>query len=130
MTLGVGPWGMAAATPRTLRDKGSAGQNPYQLEHNDLMASIRGTRTLSLRGRLRGHEQPDGRHGADGNLFRKARDLGRRDPFSELHLAPDRYAMDARPPAVPGRPGQLSRGDSRHNPRMVTKKWKHPLTCR
>ena len=43
MTLGVGAWGTAAATPRTLRGKDFEGQNPYQLEHNDLMASIRGT---------------------------------------------------------------------------------------
>ena len=42
MTLGVGAWGMPAATPRTLRSKAFAGQNPYQQEHDDLMASIRG----------------------------------------------------------------------------------------
>ncbi len=51
--------------------------------------------SLSLRGRLRGHEQPDGRHGTDGDLFRKARHLGRRDPF--------RVAPRARP-LRPGRP--------------------------
>ena len=43
MTLGDGAWGLGAATPRTLRSKEFQGVNPYQREHDDLMASIRGT---------------------------------------------------------------------------------------
>ena len=50
MTLGEGPWGEgAAATPRTLRAKGLKGQNPYQREHDDLMASIRGAGPIAAR---------------------------------------------------------------------------------
>ncbi len=118
MTLGVGPWGMAAATPRTLRGKGFAGQNPYQLEHNDLMASIRGAGPYRFEGDYAATQQHDGRHGADGDLFRKARHLGRRDPF--------RVAPGARP-LRPGRPashaprcaGELSQRDAGRYARMV-----------
>ena len=38
---------------------------------------------------------------------------------SELHLAPDRYALDVRPPAVRYAPGELSHGHSRHDPGLV-----------
>ena len=81
MTLGVGPWGMAAATPRMPRGKEFEGQNPYQLEHNDLMASIRGS----------GPYRFDADYGATSSLTAvmgrmatysgKLVDLGRRNPF-------------------------------------------------
>ena len=99
MTLGVGPWGMATATPRTLRGKSFAGQNPYQLEHNDLMASIRG-----------GPYRFEGDYAATSSLTAV---MGRMATYSgklvtwedaihsQLHLAPNRYAMDASPPTAP-----------------------------
>ncbi len=104
MTLGVGPWGMAAATPRTLRGKAFEGQNPYQREHDDLMVSIRGA----------GQYRFEGDYGATSGLTavmgRMATYSGKMVTWddaahSELHLAPDRYAMDAHPPAVPDAEG-------------------------
>jgi len=104
MTLGVGPWGMAAATPRTLRGKSFQGQDPYQREHDDLMASIRGG----------GPYRFEGDYGATSSLTAV---MGRMATYSgkvvtwddaihgELHLAPDRYAFDAPPPAVPDAEG-------------------------
>ncbi len=104
MTLGEGAWGMAAATPRTLRGKNFAGQNPYQLEHNDLMASIRGV----------GSYRCEGDYAATSSMTAV---MGRMATYSgklvtwedaihsELHLAPDRYAMDAPPPTVPDAQG-------------------------
>ena len=105
MTLGEGPWGEgAAATPRTLRAKGLKGQNPYQREHDDLMASIRGA----------GPYRCEGDYGATAGLTAV---MGRMATYSgqlvtwddavhsELHLAPDRYAMDARPPTIPDAEG-------------------------
>ncbi len=38
---------------------------------------------------------------------------------SELHLAPDRYAMDARPPTIARCRRELSLGDTRHNTGLV-----------
>ena len=104
MTLGVGAWGIAAATPRTLRGKDFAGQNPYQREHDDLMASIRGA----------GPYRFEGDYAATSNMTaimgRMATYSGKLVTWddaihSELHLAPDRYAMDARPPALPDAKG-------------------------
>ncbi len=105
MTLGEGPWGEgAAATPRTLRAKGLKGQNAYQREHDDLMASIRGA----------GPYRFEGDYGATSGLTAV---MGRMATYSgklvtwdeaihsELHLAPDRYSMDGRPPAVPDAQG-------------------------
>ncbi len=104
MTLGVGPWGMAAATPRTLRGKAFEGQNPYQREHDDLMASIRGA----------GPYRFEGDYGATSGLTAV---MGRMATYSgklvtwddaihsELHLAPDRYAMDSHTPAAPDAEG-------------------------
>ncbi len=42
LTLGTGPWGYGKLTPRDLRDPKRRPINPYQREHDDLMASIRG----------------------------------------------------------------------------------------
>ncbi len=105
MKLGEGPWGEgAAATPRTLRAKGLKGQNAYQREHDDLMASIRGG----------GPYRCEGDYGATSGLTAV---MGRMATYSgkvvtwdeavhsELHLAPDRYALDAQPPTVPDAQG-------------------------
>ncbi len=104
MTLGVGAWGAATATPRTLRDKEFAGQNPYQIEHDDLQASIRGA----------GPYRCEGDYGATSGLTAV---MGRMATYSgklvtwedaihsELHLAPDRYSFDARPPVLPDAQG-------------------------
>ncbi|HPM83740.1 MAG TPA: Gfo/Idh/MocA family oxidoreductase [Candidatus Anammoximicrobium sp.] len=40
LTLGTGAWGFGALTPRDLRDRKRVAENPYQREHEDLMASI------------------------------------------------------------------------------------------
>jgi predicted dehydrogenase len=101
MTLGVGPWGAgASATPRTLRDKKMAAANPYQLEHEALMASILGI----------GPHVCEGEYGATSAMTavmgRMATYSGKLVTWEEatastLRLAPDRYAFDASPPTLP-----------------------------
>lgn len=101
LTLGVGAWGMGTTVnPRTLRQRGYRGDNPYQREHNDLAASIRGD----------GPHMFDGDHGATASMTSV---MGRMATYSgqvvtwddairsEVRLAPARYAMDADPPAHP-----------------------------
>lgn len=104
LTLGVGAWGMGTANPRTLRAKGYRGDNPYQREHNDLMASIRGDGPYTF----------DGDHGATSSMTAV---MGRMATYSgqmvtwdeavksELRLAPERYALDADPPVLPDAQG-------------------------
>ena len=100
MTLGVGPWGLGARiTPRMLRSKEFLEQNPYQREHEDLMASIRGD----------GPYRCEAEYGASSAMTAV---MGRMATYSgqlvtwdeatrsELRLAPDHYALDARPPTV------------------------------
>jgi len=100
LTLGVGPWGMGAATPRTLRAKGYRGDNPYQREHDDLAASICGAGPYVF----------DGDHGATSSMTavmgRMATYSGQIVTWEEatkspLRLAPARYALDADPPTLP-----------------------------
>ena len=105
LTLGTGAWGMGTLTPRELRAKGYPGDNPYQQEHDDLMASIRGTGPYLLRGRLRGHQQHDGRDGPHGHLLRPDGHLGRGDRSRSCGSAPARYALDADPPTLPDERG-------------------------
>jgi predicted dehydrogenase len=104
MTLGVGPWGLGTATPRSLRSKDFEGMNPYQREHDDLFASIRGD----------GPHRFEGDYGADSSMTAV---MGRMATYSgqvvtwaeaiksEHRLAPDRYAMDAQPPTLPDAQG-------------------------
>lgn len=104
LTLGVGAWGLGAATPRTLRAKGYRGDNPYQREHNDLVASIRGEGPYVF----------DGDHGATSSMTAV---MGRMATYSgqlitwdqavqsNLRLAPDRYDFDAQPPVLPDAQG-------------------------
>ena len=123
ITLGVGAWGAGAATPRTLRKKSSAGQNPYQVEHDALMASILGLGPLLLRRPLRRHQQHDGGDGADGHLFRQARHLGR---GRVLHVAacPRPLCLRRRPADVARRRGQLSLRHSRRDAGVASRlKW-------
>lgn len=100
LTLGVGAWGLGAANPRTFRAKGYRGDNPYQREHNDLVASIRGEGPYVF----------DGNHGATSTmtaiLGRMATYSGQLVTWDEavqsnLRLAPERYAFDAPPPVLP-----------------------------
>jgi myo-inositol 2-dehydrogenase / D-chiro-inositol 1-dehydrogenase len=104
MALGVGPWGSAAATPRTLRSKQFEGQNPYQLEHNDLMASILGTGPYRFEGDYAATSSMTAVMGRmatySGNLITWENAV-----HSELHLAPERYAFDAQPPVRPDERG-------------------------
>ena len=99
LTLGTGAWGLGTVTPRHLRSKDYKSINPYQREHDDLMASIRGA----------GPHLFEGEYGATSSMTavmgRMATYSGRVVTWeeatkSELRLAPDRYAMDAAPPTV------------------------------
>ena len=104
MTIGEGAWGLPAATPRTLRGKQFGGQNPYQREHDDLMASIRGS----------GPYRFEGDYGATSSMTAV---MGRMATYSgqlitweqaiqsEVALAPKRYALDAEPPTMPDAAG-------------------------
>jgi myo-inositol 2-dehydrogenase/D-chiro-inositol 1-dehydrogenase len=104
LTLGVGAWGLGEANPRTLRAKGYRGDNPYQREHNDLIASIRGDGPYVF----------DGDHGATSSMTAV---MGRMATYSgqlvaweqavqsNLRLAPDRYDFDAQPPVLPDAQG-------------------------
>jgi len=104
LTLGVGAWGMGVVNPRTLRQKSYRGDNPYQQEHNDLTASIRGT----------GPHVFDGDHGATASMTavmgRMATYSGQEVTWeeavrSQVRLAPQRYAWDADPPTLPDSQG-------------------------
>ncbi|MCR4414142.1 MAG: Gfo/Idh/MocA family oxidoreductase [Thermoguttaceae bacterium] len=106
MTLGSGPYGTGKAGYRTekqlLEDFG--GRNPYQQEHVDLQASIRGDGPYVF----------DGDHGADSSftavLGRMAVYSGRVVTWdeavrSELNLLPAKLALDADPPVLPDADG-------------------------
>ena len=100
LTLGTGPYGFGATTASMLRGKEFQNQNPYQREHDDLMASVLGT----------GPYQFAGDYGATSSMTAV---LGRMATYSgqvvtwddavksTLRLAPERYALDARPPTLP-----------------------------
>jgi predicted dehydrogenase len=116
LTLGVGSWGLGELTPRSLKEKGYAGDNPYQQEHDDLFASVRG-----------GPYRFDGDYAASSGLTavmgRMATYSGRivtwdEAAASELRLAPDRYAFDATPPTLPD-----ARGNYPAAMPGVTKAW-------
>jgi predicted dehydrogenase len=104
MTIGRGPWGLGEANPRTLRSKDYRGDNPYQREQDDLVASILG----------RGPHVFEGDYGAASTMTAV---LGRMATYSgqmvtwedatasTVRLAPDRYALDAVPPAHPDADG-------------------------
>jgi hypothetical protein len=104
LTLGTGAWGLGKITPRELRSKGYPSVNPYQKEHDDLAASVRGE----------GPHVFEGDYGADASmtavLGRMATYSGRVVTWeeavrSEVRLAPARYAFDAEPPSMPGPDG-------------------------
>ena len=100
LTLGTGPWGLGALTPRDLRAKSFRGVNPYQQEHDDLMASIRGT------GPYRFEADYAAISSMTAVLGRMATYSGQvvtweQATRSELRLAPKHYALDAEPPTLP-----------------------------
>jgi predicted dehydrogenase len=99
ITIGVGAWGMGSFTPRALRAKDYRGDNPYQQEHNDLFASVRGA----------GPYRFEGDYAATSSmtavLGRMATYSGQQITWeeavkSDLALAPERYALDATPPVL------------------------------
>jgi predicted dehydrogenase len=100
MTIGLGAWGMGPSTgPRQLRAKGFHGSNPYQREHDDLFASVRGT----------GPHRFEGDYAATSSmtavLGRMATYSGQMITWDEairstVVLAPERYALDAVPPTT------------------------------
>jgi predicted dehydrogenase len=104
LTLGTGPWGLGVITPRSLKAKGYRGDNPYQQEHEDLLASILGT----------GPHRFEGDYAATSSMTAV---LGRMATYSgqivsweeavksELHLAPKTYSFDAAPPTAPDAEG-------------------------
>ncbi len=104
LTIGTGAWGMGASTPRELRAKNFRGDNPYQREHDDLFASVRGS----------GPYRFEGDYAAASSmtavLGRVATYSGQMVTWEEtvkstLALAPQRYALDAAPPTVPNAMG-------------------------
>jgi len=104
LTLGSGPWGLGTLTPRSLRARGYQGDNPYQQEHHNLMASILGT----------GAHRLDGEYAATSSMTAV---MGRMATYSgkvltwdeatgsDVRLAPSTYAFDAQPPAQPNPDG-------------------------
>ncbi len=107
LTLGTGAWGMGAATPRSLRAKNYRGDNPYQREHDDLVESIRGD----------GPHRFEGDYGATSSMTavmgRMATYSGQVVTWEEavrstLALAPERYALDAKPPTWPDGQGNYA----------------------
>jgi predicted dehydrogenase len=103
-TLGTGAWGLGALTPRDLRSKRYQADNPYQREHDDLMASIRGN----------GPYRMEADYGATSSMTAV---MGRMATYSgqlltweqatrsELRLAPKEYSLDADPPNRPDAQG-------------------------
>ncbi len=113
--LGTGAWGLGELNPRDLRSRAYRGVNPYQAEHDNLVASITGG----------GPYRMEGDYGAQSSMTavmgRMATYSGRMLTWeqaiaSDVSLAPARYALDADPPnlpdvegayraAIPGLPG-------------------------
>ncbi len=103
-TLGTGAWGLGDLNPRDLRSRAYRGVNPYQQEHNDLVASITG----------KGPYRMEGDYGAQSSmtavLGRMATYSGQvvtweRAVASDVRLGPERYAFDADPPTLPDADG-------------------------
>lgn len=104
VTLGSGPWGFGTLTPRDLRRRREPGANPYQQEHLDLVASIRGD----------GPYRCEGDYGATSSMTAV---MGRMATYSgnlvtwdeatqsEVRLGPQQYSLDAEPPALPDADG-------------------------
>jgi len=104
LSIGTGTWGMGGMTPRDLRSRGFRGVNPYQQEHEDLVASILGTGTYRC----------EGDYGATSTMTAV---MGRMATYSgqvvtwdeavksDVHLAPKTYALDADPPTLPDAEG-------------------------
>lgn len=104
ITLGTGAWGAGSLNPRDFRSRRHQAENPYQREHDDLMASIRGDGPYEL----------EADYGATSSMTAV---LGRMATYSgqmvtwdeavasELRLAPERYALDAMPPNLPDATG-------------------------
>jgi predicted dehydrogenase len=100
MTIGTGAWGMGNAGPRELRSSSFRGKNPYQQEHDDLVASILGTGVYRM----------EADYGATSSMTAV---MGRMATYSgklltwdeatasDVRLAPARYALDAPPPVLP-----------------------------
>jgi predicted dehydrogenase len=107
LTLGTGAWGYGALSPRDLRSKNRQVDNPYQREHDDLMASIRGS----------GPYRCEGDYGAESSMTSV---LGRMATYSgqmvtwdeaiqsQQHVAPKTYALDSPPPVLADAAGNYS----------------------
>lgn len=107
LTLGSGPYGMGGPADYSggegRAEKQKKVRNPYQQEHDDLFASVR-----------RGEMLFEGDYAATSSMTAV---MGRMATYSgkvvtweeaansQLSLAPERYALDAMPPAVPGQDG-------------------------
>ncbi len=121
MTLGVGAWGLGARiTPRMLRSKEFLEQNPYQREHEDLMASIRGDGPYRCEADYGASQHHDGRHGTHGHLFREVGHVGRGHPV-RVATGPGPLCLGR--PAAHGirRPGELSHADSGRHAGVVNR---------
>jgi hypothetical protein len=105
--LGKGPWGVGVLTPRELRTKKYLAENPYQLEHTDLFASIRG----------QGPYRCEGDYGATSSMTaimgRMATYSGNQITWeeatqSQMKLGPDPCTWDAEPPTKPDATGSYA----------------------
>jgi predicted dehydrogenase len=107
LTLGSGAWGLGTLNPRDLRSRRYQGVNPYQREHEDLLASIQGT----------GPYRCEAEYGATSSMTAV---MGRMATYSgqlvtweeavksQLRLGPVHYALDAEPPTRPDSQGAYS----------------------
>jgi myo-inositol 2-dehydrogenase / D-chiro-inositol 1-dehydrogenase len=104
LTIGVGAWGMGSFTPRELRAKNYRGDNPYQQEHNDLLASVRGAGPYRFEG---DYAATSSMTAVMGRMATYSGQLLTWDEAvrSDIVLAPHCYALDAAPPVLPNAEG-------------------------
>lgn len=97
LTLGTGAWGLGDLTPRGLKAKDYRGDNPYQQEHDDLVASILGTGPYRCEG---DYAATSSMTAVMGRMATYSGQLVSWDEAtkSELRLGPKVYALDADPP--------------------------------
>jgi len=104
LTLGTGAWGLGTLNPRDLRAKAYRGVNPYQREHDDWFASIRGSGPHCFEGDYAATSSMTavmGRMATYSGQVVTWEEAGK----SELSLGPKRYALDAEPPTLPDAEG-------------------------
>jgi hypothetical protein len=104
LTLGSGAWGLGQITPRELRTKNFSQINPYQREHDDLMASITGSGPYAFAGDYAATSTMTAIMGRMAT-YSGLEVTWEEATGSELALGPTRYALDAEPPVLPDATG-------------------------